>query len=176
MVQLPSLAPSSAPRKQLQSFGTSLPGKSESIGGQSHEEWMEIEMKKFKARQAEMWAKIRREREALQIQKDKVVDSGNKENSVIRKAESSSIYSESIKSKEASIIEKGHGKHSKAAILDFSEVNGTYFLPYEFRAIEIDKPQGQEQVAEQSLADMDLQSNDARNQEKDDDKAILEKV
>ena len=54
-------------------------------------------------------------------------------------------------------------------MLDFSEVNGTYFLPYEFRAIEIDKPQGQEQVAKQSSTDMDLQSNYARNQEKDDD-------
>ena len=69
MMQLPSVVPSSAPRKQLQSFGTSLPEKSESIGGQSHEEWMEIEMKKFKARQDEMWAKIRQEREALQIKK-----------------------------------------------------------------------------------------------------------
>ena len=48
MMQLPSLAPSSAPRKQLQSFGTSLPEESQIIGGQSHEEWMEIEMKKFK--------------------------------------------------------------------------------------------------------------------------------
>ena len=80
---------------------------------------MEIEIKRFKARQAEMWAKIRQERKALQIKKDKVIDSGNKENSVIRKAESSSIYSETIKSKEASIIEKRHGNHSKTTILDF---------------------------------------------------------
>ena len=62
------------PPKQSQSFGTSLPKESQSIGGQSHEEWMEIEMKKFKARQAEMWAKIRQEREALRIQKYKSVD------------------------------------------------------------------------------------------------------
>ena len=96
MMQSPSVVPSSAPTKQLQSFGTSLMEKSESIGGQSHEEWMEIEMKRFKARQAEMWAEIRQEREALQIQKDKVIDSGNKENSVTEKAESSSIDSESI--------------------------------------------------------------------------------
>ena len=61
MMQSPSVIPSSAPPKQLQSFGTSLPKESQSIGGQSHEEWMEIEMKKFKARQAEMWAKIRQE-------------------------------------------------------------------------------------------------------------------
>ena len=58
----------------------------------------------------------------------------------VEKAESSSIYSETIKSKEASIIEKGHGKHMKTVVLDFSEVNGTYFLPYEFHAVEIDKP------------------------------------
>ena len=57
-------------------------------------------------------------------------------------------------------------------MLDFSEVNGTYFLPYEFRAIEIDKPQGQEQVAEQSSVDKDLQSNNAWNQEKGDEKAL----
>ena len=122
-------------------------------------------MKKFKAREAEMWAKIRQEREALQIKKNKVIDSDNKENSVIGKAKSSSIYSESIKSKEASIIEKGHGKHSKTTMFDFSEINGTYFLPYEFRAIEIDTSQGQEQVAEQSSVEKDLNIYDARNQE-----------
>ena len=91
-------------------------------------------------------------------------DDSELESASVEKAESSSIYFESIKSKEASIIEKGHGKHSKTTMLYFSEVNGTYFLPYEFCAI--DKPQGQEQVVEQSLADMDLQSNDAWNQEK----------
>ena len=48
-------------------------------------------MKKFKARQTEMWAKIRQEREALQIQKAKSIDSGNKENSVIEKVESNSM-------------------------------------------------------------------------------------
>ena len=57
---------------------------------------------------------------------------------------------------------------SKYILLDSSEVNGTYFLPYEFRVIEIDELQEQEQVAEESLVDKDLQTNDARNQEKDD--------
>ena len=84
----------------------------------------------------------------------------------VKKAESSSIYSESIKSKEANIVEKGHGKYSKTTILDFSEVNGTYFLPYEFRAIEINELQEQEQVAEESLVDKDLQTNDARNKKR----------
>ena len=79
-------------------------------------------------------------------------DDSEHESASVEKAESSSIYSESIKSNEASIIEKGHGKHRKTTVLDFSEVNGTYFLPYEFRAVEIDKLQGQEQVAEQSSA------------------------
>ena len=57
-------------------------------------------------------------------------------------------------------------------MLDFSEVNGTYFLPYEFRAIEIDELQEQEQVAEQSTADKNLQYNDAWNQEKDDEEVL----
>ena len=78
----------------------------------------------------------------------------------------------SRKPKVASIIEKGHGKHSKTTMFDFSEVNGTYFLPYELRAVETDKLQGQEQVAEQSSADKNLQSNDARIQEKDDEEAL----
>ena len=107
----------------------------------------------------------------IDITGEKNDDSETKSASV-EKAESSSIYSKSIKSKEANIVEKGHGKYSKTTILDFSEVNGTYFLPYEFRAIEIDELQEQEQVAEESLVDKYLQTNDARNQEKDDDKAL----
>ena len=99
-------------------------------------------------------------------------DDSETKSSSVEKAESSSIYSESIKSKEASIIEKGHGKHSKTTMLDFSEVNGTYFLPYEFHVVEIDKLKRQEQVAEQSSADKNLQCNDARNQERDDEEAV----
>ena len=99
-------------------------------------------------------------------------DNSELESASVEKAESSSIYSESIKSKEASIIGKGHGKHSKTTMFDFSKVNGTYFLPYEFRAIEIDELQEQEQVAEESLVDKNLQTNDAQNQEKDDDKEL----
>ena len=83
-------------------------------------------------------------------------DDSEHEGASVEKAESSSLYSESIKPKAANIIEKGHRKHSKTTVLDFSGVNGTYFLPYEFRAVEIDKLQGQEQVAEQSSADKNL--------------------
>ena len=79
----------------------------------------------------------------IDITGEKNDDSETKSASV-EKAESSSIYSESIKPKEENIVEKGHGKYSKTTILDFSEVNGTYFLPYEFRAIEIDELQEQE--------------------------------
>ena len=68
-------------------------------------------------------------------------DDSETKSASVEKAESSYIYSESINSKEANIIEKGHNKHSKTTMLDFSEVKGTYFLPYEFCAIEIDKPQ-----------------------------------
>ena len=52
MMHSSSVVPSSVPPKQLQSFGTSFPEESQSIGGQSHGEWMEIEMKEFKACQA----------------------------------------------------------------------------------------------------------------------------
>ena len=71
-------------------------------------------------------------------------DDSEHESAPVKRAGSIRLYSESIKCKEASIIEKGHGKHRKTTVLDFSEVNGTYFLPYEFRAVEIDKLQGQE--------------------------------
>ena len=97
-------------------------------------------------------------KEALPIGRSNVKkDDSEHESTSVKRAESRSIYSESIKCKEASIIKKGHGKHSKATILDFSKVNGTYFLPYEFRSREIDELQGQEQVAEQSSADKNLQ-------------------
>ena len=69
-------------------------------------------------------------------------------------------------------LRKGMASIGKTTVLHFCEVNGTYFLPYEFRAVEIDKPREQEQVAEQSSPDKDLQSNDAQNQEKDDDKVL----
>jgi len=99
-------------------------------------------------------------------------DDSETKSASVQKFKSSSIYFKSIKSNEASITEKGHVKHRKIAVLDFSKVKGTYFLPYEFRAIEIDELQEQEEVAEESLVDKDLQTNDARNQEKYDDKAL----
>ena len=165
---------------QLQSFGNThvpLPKESKSIGGQSYPKWAEIE-KKIKAnftarRQKQKETELAQVKEALPIGRSNVKkDDSEHESAPVKRAESRSIYSESIKCKEASIIEKGHGKHSKATILDFSKVNGTYFLPYEFRAREIDELQGQEQVAEQSSADKHLQCNDARNQEKDDEEAL----
>ena len=155
----------------------SLLKDSKSIGGQSYPEWAEIE-KKLKAnfaarRQKQIEKELAQIKEALPIGSiNEEKDDSEHESASIEKAESSSIYFESIKSNEASIIEKGHGKHSKTTMFDFSKVNGTYFLPYEFHAIEIDKLQGQEQVAEQSSADKNLQRNDSRNKEKDDEKAL----
>ena len=57
-------------------------------------------------------------------------------------------------------------------VLDFSEVNGTYLLPYEFRAIELDEHQEQEHIAEQNPVDKELQSSEARNQGKENDKVL----
>ena len=153
----------------MQNFGNTrvlLPKESKSIGGQSYPEWAEIE-KKLKAnfaarRQKQIEKELAQIKEALPIGSiNEKKDDSEHESASVEKVESSSIYSEFIKSNEASIIEKGHGKHRKTTMLDFSEVNGTYFLPYEFRAVEIDKPNGQEQVDEQSSVDKDLQSNDA---------------
>ena len=150
-----------------------MPKDSKSIGRQTNLERAEIErgvkalrdrVQVLRQERIDRELAQRKEALAIDITGEKNDDSETKSASV-EKAESSRIYSESIKSKEANIVEKGHGKYSKTAILDFSEVNGTYFLPYEFRAIEIDKLQGQEQVAEQSSVDKDLQIYDAQNQE-----------
>ena len=116
MMHSPSTVAFSVPPKQLQSFGNSLPKESQSIGGQSHAEWKEIEMRKFKARQTEMWARIRQEREALQIQKEKSVDSDNKVISVIEKAESNITCTESTTEEVLPIIgtnEKNNGSNNK---------------------------------------------------------------
>ena len=62
----------------------------------------------------------RKESLPIDITGEKNDDSETKSASV-EKAESSSIYSESITSKEANIAEKGHGKHNKMIVLDFFE-------------------------------------------------------
>src|SRR4051812_8370766 len=74
--------------------------------------------------------------------------------------------------KRQALMRKGMASIAKQPCLIFSKVNGTCFLPYEFRAIEIDKLQGQEQVTEQSLVDEDLQIYDARNQEENCDMVL----
>ena len=76
---------------------------------------------------------------------------------------------------------------TKQLCLIFFEVEGTYFLPYEFRAEEIDEHQEQSDMAEQSLVNDEHQehkhaaeqssledhsSDEARNQGKDEDKAL----
>ena len=47
-------------------------------------------------------------------------------------------------------------------IIEFSVVNGTSFLHYEFRAIKIDKSHGKEQLAKHRLTDKCLQGNALR--------------
>ena len=157
-----------------------MPKDPKSIGGQTNLERDEIE-RGVKAlhdrvqvlRQGRIDRELAQRKEALPIDiTGEKNDYSETKSASVEKAESSYIYSESIKSKEANIVEKGHEKYNKTTIFDFSEVNGTYFLPYEFRAIEIDDLQEQEQVAEESLVDEVLQTNDARNHEKDDEKAL----
>ena len=115
-----------------------MPKYPKSIGGQTTLERAEIErgVKALRDRvqvlhQERIDRELAQRKEALPIDitGEKNDDSKTKSASV-EKAESSYIYPKSINSKEANIIEKGHGKHSKATIFDFSKVNGTYFLPY----------------------------------------------
>ena len=133
------------PPIQLQSFGNTqvpMPKESESIGGQSYPEWAEIE-KKLKAngiggQSCPGWAELEKKLKAKssarrleQIEKelaqrkealpiDEKSDDSKIESSSAGKAESTSVCSESIKSKEESTIEKGHGEHI-TTVLDFSE-------------------------------------------------------
>ena len=126
----PSTAAYYTPPTQLQNFGntnTSLPKDPKSIGGQTNLERAEIE-RGVKAlrdrvqvlRQERIDRELAQRKEALPIDitGEKNDDSETKSASV-EKAESSSIYSESIKSKEANIVENGHEKYSKTTILDF---------------------------------------------------------
>ena len=59
-------------------------------------------------------------------------DDSELESASVEKAESSNIYSKSIKSKEASIIEKGHGKQSKTTMLDFLKLMEPTSCPMSF--------------------------------------------
>ena len=73
----------------------------------------------------------RKEALPIDITGEKNDDSETKSASV-EKAESSSIYSKSIKSKEATIIEKGHGKHSKKPCLIFLKLMEPTSCPMSF--------------------------------------------
>jgi len=114
----------------------------------------------------------RQKDEALRVNKEKKIDSACTINSVIEKAESNATCAESTDSKEASFIEQEHGKLSERTVLNFSGCKGAYMLPYEFRAKEIDEHQEQENIAEQSSVDKEHQSEEARDPEKEEEKAL----
>ena len=102
---------------QLQKFGnTPLPKASQSIGGQSDEDWAEIGRKKLKDRLATMFAEFRQEQATLQIKERKSGDSDNKVNSIIKKAESNSMCTESIKEKEDAKALESHSKVEQSII------------------------------------------------------------
>ena len=84
-VSLPSNVAYHVAPAQLQKFGnTPLPKASQSIGGQSDEDWAEIGRKKLKDRLAAMFAEFRQEQATLRIKERKSGDSDNKVNSVIK--------------------------------------------------------------------------------------------
>ena len=112
-----------------------------------YSEWDEIEKilkTYFAARRQEQTKKeLAQIKEALpigRVNKNKV--DSKSESASVEKSESNTIPSESIRTKAASFVKKGHDKHRKTVVLDFYKFNGTYFLPYEFRDVEIDEPQG----------------------------------
>ena len=120
----PIVATCYIPPIQLQSFGdtqVSMPKESKCIGGQSYQEWAEIE-KKIKANFAahgleQIEKELAQRKEALPVDIiDEKNDDSKSENSLAGKAESTSVCSESIKSKEASTIEKGHSEHIKTVV------------------------------------------------------------
>ena len=85
---------------QLNDFGDiSLPKESNSIGGQSNEDWVEVGRKKIKDGMAAIFAEFRQEQASLRIKKRKNKDFDNKLNSVIEKAESNNLCDESIQEK-----------------------------------------------------------------------------
>ena len=126
----PSTTTYYTPPTQLQNLGntnTSLPKYSKSIGRQTNLEQAGIE-RGVKAlrdrvqvlRQERIDRELAQRKEALPIDiTGEKNDDPETKSALAAKAKSSSIYFEPIKSKEASIIEKGHGKHSKTTMLDF---------------------------------------------------------
>ena len=110
MMHSPSTAAPNIPPKQLQSFGNSLPEESNSVGGQSNEDWVEVGRKKFKDSIAAMFAEFRQEQAALRMKERKNNDSDKKRDSVIEKAESSNLCVESIQEKEDDKTLESHPK------------------------------------------------------------------
>ena len=102
----------------------SLPNESKSIGGQSYPQQAEIE-KKLKAnfaarRQKQIEKELGQTLAALPIgSTNENKDDSEYESASVKKAESSSIYFEFIKSKETCIIENEHGERSKMTMRFF---------------------------------------------------------
>ena len=131
------------PPTQLQNFGntnTSLPKDPKSIGGQTNLERAEIE-RGVKAlrdrvqvlRQERIDRELAQRKEALPIDiTGKKNDDSETKSASVEKAESSSIYSESIKSKEASILRKGMASIAKQPRLIFLKLMEPTSCPMSF--------------------------------------------
>lgn len=100
------------------------------------------------------------------------IDSGNPK---------SDIHIEFVKPAETNSVEQEHGKQRRSAMLDFSGCEGSYVLPYEFRAKDKhqeeeiyaeenpanDERQVRKSLAEQSSVDEDCPSDKARDPEEE---------
>ena len=131
------------PPIQLQNFGntnSSLPKGPKSIGGQTDLERAEIE-RGVKAlrdrvqvlRQERIDRELAQRKEALPIDiTDENIHDPETKSASVEKAESSSIYSESIKSKEANIFEKGRESIARQPYLIFLKLMEPTSCPMSF--------------------------------------------
>ena len=139
----PSTAAYYTPPTQLQNFGnnnSSLPKDPKSIERQTNLEWAEIE-RGVKAlrdrvqvlRQERIDRELDQRKEALPIDiTGENKDDSETKSASVEKAESSYIYSESIKSKEAKIVEKGMESIARQPYLIFLKLMEPTSCPMSF--------------------------------------------
>jgi hypothetical protein len=83
----------------------------------------------------------------------------------------SDTHAEFVNPVDTSFAEQEHGE-SEIATLDFSGCKGSYVLPYEFRAKEIDEHPQNKNIVEQCSIEKEHQSEEAQNPENKEDKKL----
>jgi hypothetical protein len=83
----------------------------------------------------------------------------------------SDTHAEFVNPIDTSFVEQEHGE-CETAMLDFSGCKGSYVLPYEFRAKEIDEHPQNKNIMEPSSIEKEHQSEEAQNPENKEDKKL----